>query len=335
VKLKGKRLAIDGSNALFQILNNPGQRHQAPTGLYVDRTQRLITHLYGWLARITQYYAHDIFPLVVFDGKPDPLKRVVTKNVTHDFLVTRDQYKRALARGDREQARAIALGKEFMWLNCVHESKALLHGLGVPVVEAPGEAEAQCVRLVQRGFADYVVTQDYDAILYGCPAVLRDLQFGARRYAGGRWTRLSPSAKWIDLPKHLTRYRLTQLQLIDLSILVGNDYFPGVPGFGAKRALEWLQGGGTVESALVSVTSGTPPTRSHLMDVRRQFLFPVVLDVPPEMIWRAPNSTAVFDLMCRDHTANMDTVARRLETLTNRFLSLARRAARYAPAPSR
>ena len=46
---------------LFQILNNPAQKDKGiEDKYYVDRTQRVITHLYGWIQKAIQFYAHKI-----------------------------------------------------------------------------------------------------------------------------------------------------------------------------------------------------------------------------------------------------------------------------------
>ncbi|KXZ54461.1 hypothetical protein GPECTOR_4g1012 [Gonium pectorale] len=50
----------------------------------------------------------------------------------------------------------------------------LLDALGVPHVDAPGEAEAMCAALVACGLASGVVTSDVDALLFGAGAVYRE-----------------------------------------------------------------------------------------------------------------------------------------------------------------
>ena len=52
---------------------------------------------------------------------------------------------------------------------------AALGGAGLPVAQAPGEAEAFCAALVEAGVADTVVTDDVDACIYAAPSVLRSL----------------------------------------------------------------------------------------------------------------------------------------------------------------
>jgi len=57
------------------------------------------------------------------------------------------------------------------------DAKRLLRLLGMPVVEAPCEAEAQCAELCKSGKVWAVVTEDMDALTFGSPRLLRHFTF--------------------------------------------------------------------------------------------------------------------------------------------------------------
>lgn len=52
--------------------------------------------------------------------------------------------------------------------------KMLLH-LGVPIVESPSEAEAQCAVLVQKNLAYGTVSEDMDSLAFGSNILLRGM----------------------------------------------------------------------------------------------------------------------------------------------------------------
>ena len=59
----------------------------------------------------------------------------------------------------------------------------MLDLLGVPWVGAAAEGEAQAAVMAQRGHLDVVATQDWDALLYGSPVLVRNLMAdGTKRY---------------------------------------------------------------------------------------------------------------------------------------------------------
>lgn len=47
--------------------------------------------------------------------------------------------------------------------------------MGVPVIQAPGEAEAQCSYLNKIGKVDAVCTEDTDSLVFGTQLLLREL----------------------------------------------------------------------------------------------------------------------------------------------------------------
>ena len=57
----------------------------------------------------------------------------------------------------------------------IDDLKRLLHLMGIPYVQAPYEAEAQCAYLELHGLVDGVVTEDSDALLFGSKNVLRNI----------------------------------------------------------------------------------------------------------------------------------------------------------------
>jgi len=55
------------------------------------------------------------------------------------------------------------------------ECKKLLQLMGVPVIDAPSEAEAQCAAMAQAGVVYGAATEDMDCLTFGCPTLIRHL----------------------------------------------------------------------------------------------------------------------------------------------------------------
>jgi 5'-3' exonuclease len=109
------------------------------------------------------------------------------------------------------------------------EIQQLLRILGIPWVDSPMEAEAQCAELEMRGDVDGVVTEDSDALLFGARQVYRGLLSNSTEVE-------SYSAAIIQQDLGLTRAKL-----VALAQLLGCDYHPGVPGIGPVLAVELIE----------------------------------------------------------------------------------------------
>jgi flap endonuclease-1 len=321
--LKGKIIAVDGMNMLFQLLYNPAQRQKSLENVfYLDSTKRVITHLYGWLQKSIQFYKSNIFPIVVFDGKPDPYKRLITKNFAHDFIAAQKHYQEAMKIKDFQQAKFFSLGKSYMFINCIHESKRLLTACGIPVIMAPTEAEAQCVALQKQGIVDYVLSMDYDVVLFGAQRTIRKITFQSRKQIKGKWTTYKPKLNVIDGQANLSRLQLTLPQLIDLSILIGNDYFKGIENIGPKTAIESIKTYGSLEPMLKkhpNLFKNLP--LSKIKKIRQLFLAPEVITIE-NINQPTLNLSGLRELLLKEHTLNKEKVSKtliRLEKAYNSF----------------
>jgi flap endonuclease-1 len=110
--------------------------------------------------------------------------------------------------------------------------------MGIPSIQAPSEGEAEAVYLTKKGWAWATASQDYDALLYGAPVLIRNLTMSKRkRIAGGNY--IDVNIEQVKTSEVLEELGINQDQLICLAILIGTDYnINGVKGIGQKRALE-------------------------------------------------------------------------------------------------
>jgi DNA excision repair protein ERCC-5 len=96
------------------------------------------------------------------------------------------------------------------------------------IVEAPAEAEAQCVELEKLGLVHGIVTEDSDVFVFGGKTVYKNI-FEEQKYA--------EAYNADDAAKEM---RLGRNEIVALAMLLGGDYTEGVRGVGIVNAMEIL-----------------------------------------------------------------------------------------------
>ena len=291
-------------------------------GLILDRTQRPISHLYGLLYRTNFYYSKKIFPIFCFDGKVSELKKIITKDQLKDFLFTQRWYEEAMRDGKRNLARQIAMSNEYLWHNIIKESKQLLGALGVPYIESPASAESQCAYLVKQKVAHFSNSQDFDSLVFGCPYVVQNLSKSLRRKVQGRWSYNKIEPYKIDLQKNLKTLEITIFQLVDMAILIGNDYFSGIRNIGPKKALGLIKKYDSLEYINHNTKDKydfSDLTEELIKKIRKLFLFPDVNTSHENFYLNLPNKSQVLTLLCEEHHLNKERVENNLEKLITNY----------------
>lgn len=137
----------------------------------------------------------------------------------------------------------------------------LLELLDIPYIEAPDEAEAQAAYMARQRAVDSVVTDDYDALLYGSPLTIREFTSEG-------------APECMDFQATIEKHAITWKQLVEIAILCGTDYNQGVPGIGPKRALAEIKAYHDLETVLAQRSE----TIENAERIRDQFLNPTVTD---------------------------------------------------------
>ena len=235
--LKGKIIAVDAFNALYQFLTSVRQPDGTPL---MDSKNRITSHLSGLFYRNVALIVEGVKLIYVFDGEYHSLK-----NKTHGIRQeakdnAEEKYSLALEEQDIDAMGKYARG--FVKLNkeIIEESKELLEAMGVCVVQAPGEGEMQCAYLVKLSEAYAVASQDYDALVVGGNRLIQNLTLARKRKTPSGYIFISPEI--ISYEKVLNELDINSDQLICLAILVGTDFNPGgVKGIGPKKALSLVK----------------------------------------------------------------------------------------------
>jgi len=236
--LKGKVVAIDAFNTLYQFLTTIRQ----PDGTsLMDKQGRITSHLSGLFYRNINLLQEGIKPVYVFDGEPPELKQAEIERRKEAKRMAEQKYETAKSSEDikgmgKYAGRFVKITDEI-----IEESKKLLEAMGIPVIQSPGEGEAEAATLARAKKVWAAASQDYDALLYGTPILIRNLTLARRRKtSAGIYIDVKP--EMIEFQDVLNKLQIDKDQLICLAILVGTDYNPGgVKGLGQKRALEIVQ----------------------------------------------------------------------------------------------
>ena len=149
----------------------------------------------------------------------------------------------------------------------------MLDLLGIAWIEAPMEAEGAASVWCRQGQVSGVASQDWDVLLYGGPVMIRNLtSHGTRKF--GRMV----TAEKIVLSELLENHNITHEQLVDLGIMVGTDFHPGIRGIGPKTGLKLIKEHGTIEAVCEAKEKELP---ERLDEIRELFLnHPIQGDLP-------------------------------------------------------
>jgi len=234
-ELKGKIVCVDAFNILYQFLSTIRQYDGTPL---MDDKKRVTSHLSGLFYRNVSLLSEGVRLIYVFDGEPPELKRKTGKLRSEGRKVAEERYEEAKQDEDFEQMKRY--GSQLIRLNdeMIEESKELLSAMGIFVVQAPGEGEAEASFLARINNDLFgVVSQDYDSLLFGAPNLIRNLTVSKRRKTYSGYIEVNPEI--IELEKVLNSLEINLDQLICIGILVGTDYNPkGIPMIGQKKALD-------------------------------------------------------------------------------------------------
>lgn len=235
--LRGKTIAIDAFNALYQFLSSIRQPDGTPL---MDSKQRVTSHLSGLFYRNIALMAEGIKLIYVFDGEYHVLKGKTHEHRQAAKDAMAEKYKEAVE--DEDIAAMGKYSRGFMKLDdaLIAESKELLEAMGIAVVQAPGEGEMQAAELVKSGQAWAVGSQDYDALVVGATRLIQNLTLSRKRKTVSGFVYIAPEL--IEYEGVINQLGITADQLICLAILVGTDFNPGgVKGIGPKKALALVQ----------------------------------------------------------------------------------------------
>ncbi len=309
--LSGQTLAIDAYNAIYQFLSII----RGPDGTPLkDSRGRVTSHLTGLLYRNINLMESGIRPAYIFDGHPHVMKAQTLAERSERRSKAHVEWKEAVSEGDIERARTKATQSSRISNDIVESSRILLTYLGIPVVQAPEEGEAQAAYMAARGDVWAASSQDYDSLLFGAPRLVRNLNITGRRKMPGSKEYRDIHIEVVELSKVLEANGLRDReQLIDLCILMGTDYNRGIRGIGPKKGLKLIKEEGTLERALQAINGSIPD-----VDVVKEIFLRVEHIDEYRLEWNPPQRDKIVDFMCGEHEFSEARVTAALDRLEKR-----------------
>lgn len=205
--LRGTTVALDVANLMYAFYAVQVRERDPPREVHEAAVRAAVR---GTLARVLDLGEAGARSVLVLDGPPHMLKL--------DHLALRDEARRTPALGPKDYELVAALAR----------------ALGVPVVQAPHEAEGQACVMARAGLVQVVATTDWDALAMGAPVMLRNLSASPQKTEGRRWS-------LVRAPAALESLGLTREMLAMAAVLMGCDYCPGFDGVGPKKAFKLLK----------------------------------------------------------------------------------------------
>ncbi len=349
-ELSGKVVAVDAYNTLYQFLTSI---RGADGALLVDTKGRVTSHLTGLFYRSVKWLEAGVKPVFVFDGKPPELKRKTLDERRERKQMAEEARSTAISEGRTEDARLYAQQTSKLTPEMAAQAKLLLAALGIPILQAPSEGEAQAAELVRNGLAWASASQDYDSLLFGCPRLVRNLSTSGRRKLPRRSEYVEVQPELFELESILTHASLTREQLVWMGMLVGTDFNSGVMGVGPKKALKLVSGAKSFKEILARLAAGakkpsvalpkdhpdeenldmqtlaaiteansanSPTSSSYPLgldnweEIDQFFLHPPIVD-KPYFSFNKPDREAVISLLCGQYDFSAERVGRTLDGL--------------------
>ena len=318
----GQLFALDASMAMYQFLIST---QTIKTGFSIaelrDEQGNLTGHLLGLLNRTLMLMEHGIRPVWVFDGKPPEAKmntlrgrKEIKENAEKEKDEAKDQ-------GDMEKALKFANQTIKIDQKMTDDAKKLISLLGIPVIEAPSEAEATCSILAKDKKVFAAATEDMDTLCFGCPVLIREL------------TGKEENIIEIKLDVALSELGLTMDEFVDLCILCGCDYCERIEGIGCIKAFQLIKEYKTIEK-VIEYTEKYNKDDNHkkkmtynkenfdFVQARELFKKPEVIDTSKvELNFTSPNIEGLKEFLVKEKNfseTRIDNAIKRLGNAKNK-----------------
>jgi flap endonuclease-1 len=242
-KLSGKKIAVDASLIIYQQLLSNNKN------FFYNSEGKITNHITGLFYKIMNYITLGIELIFIFDGKPPDNKQDCIKDRKEKSEKAKEQLKNSDMKGEEKfklEKASTRVTKEM-----IEDVKHLLNLMGVSYIHPEiGEGEAYASELCRMGFVDYVLTEDMDSLVYGCPNLIRNCIDKDLKRKG--------VVSIFNYEKIVESLNLNHSQFVEFCILCGCDYCLSVPKIGNITALKLFQKHKDIETIVKNTTYSFP-----------------------------------------------------------------------------
>jgi flap endonuclease-1 len=291
---------------LYQFLSSIRQRDGTPL---MDSNGHITSHLQGILSRLSNLMSRNVKFCVCFDGKPPLLKIKEVESREHRKVLAQEKLEKAKDEEDIDSMYKYSKQTIRLTRDVINESKELIDNLGIPVIQAPSESDAQIAFMCEKGDVWACASSDMDVLIYGAKRLITNLTLSQRKKLPGGST-ISIKPEMIELKNLLKNLKLKQDQLLALAILVGTDYNrAGVKGIGPKTALKIVQQHKSFDKIFKEVEA-----EFNWKEVYAVFKsMPIMKNY--KLKWRDPDEEKILKLLVDKHDFSEDRVKKILDKL--------------------
>lgn len=255
------------------------------------------SHLSGMFYRTVRLVENGIKPVYVFDGKPPVLKggeleKRLLKRQTAEKQLEELKETGTVAEVMKHEKRTVRASRTQN-----DEAKRLLTLMGIPHLDAPSEAEAQCAELARSGKVFAAASEDMDTLCYEPTVLLRHLTVAEARKMP------IDEIRYADVLEGLQMDKLT---FVDLCILLGCDYCETIKGVGPVTALKLIREHGSL-AKIVEWIQANPDSKYKVPEnwpydeAKTLFMSPELMPAAEvELKWGEPDVEGLVEFMVKE-----------------------------------
>jgi flap endonuclease-1 len=233
IDYKNKTIAIDTSLIIYKYISAMRKTGKDLT----SNDGKITSHLLGILNLIVKLLKLKITPVFIFDGKPPEIKKNTLKKRYDSKKLAEEKLENEELTD--EQKITYFMQSTRITSEIIDDTKELLDTCGIPYIQAPEEADPQCVCLLENKLIYAVATEDMDLLTFKCERLLKNF-----------FSNKDEEIIEINYNKMIEGLNLDNNQFLDLCILLGCDYLPTLQGLGLVKSYNYIKKYKSIENIL-------------------------------------------------------------------------------------